>query len=71
MNGKLLLTLLLSGIVIMFVIQNMAIVDIKFFIWTLSVSGALLFILLFTFGAVFGWLLHGYSTHRKKAAKRL
>jgi uncharacterized integral membrane protein len=71
MNGKLLLTLLLSGIVIMFVIQNMTIVHIRFFLWTLSVSGSLLFILLFTVGAVFGWLLHGYSVHRKKSAKRL
>jgi uncharacterized integral membrane protein len=71
MNVKIILSLILIGIVFLFVIQNVALVNIRFFIWNLSLSGALLFILLFTFGTIFGWFLHSYALHRKTAQKRV
>lgn len=71
MNARLILSLILIGIVFLFVIQNVAFVNIRFFIWNLSLSGALLFILLFTFGTIFGWFLHSYSLHRKEVQKKL
>ena len=66
MKFKLILSLILVCLVILFIIQNVAIVDIHFFAWTLAMSGALIFFLFFALGAVFGWLLQSYLLHRKK-----
>lgn len=71
MHVKLMLNFILIGIVLLFVIQNVALVNIRFFLWHLSLSGALLFILLFTFGTIFGWFFHSYALHRKEAQKKL
>lgn len=71
MSGKLILGLVLIGAAVLFVLQNTDIANLRFFFWSLSMSAALLYFLLLTFGAIIGWLLHSYSLHRKKAAKRL
>jgi len=71
MNSRLILTSILIGFAILFIIQNVDIVSVHFFSWTLSMSGALLFLLFLALGVVLGWLLHSYSIHRKKAQKRL
>lgn len=71
MSGKLILSLILIGGGILFVLQNTDVANLHFFFWSLSMSAALLYFLLLTFGAVIGWLLHSYSLHRKRAANRL
>ncbi|MGA7298296.1 MAG: lipopolysaccharide assembly protein LapA domain-containing protein [Rhodanobacteraceae bacterium] len=71
MSGKLILSLILIATAIVFVAQNTDIASLHFLFWTLSMSGALLYVLLLVAGALIGWLLHSYALHRRKAAKRL
>lgn len=71
MRGKLILSLILIFASILFIAQNTDIANLHFVFWTLSMSGALLYLLLLVVGAAIGWLLHSYSVHRRRAAKRL
>jgi uncharacterized integral membrane protein len=67
MNYKLIMSLVLIGMVVVFIIQNVAVVEIKFLLWTLSMSRSLLMFFLLAAGAVIGWLLNSYSRHLKSA----
>ena len=66
MNFKLILSLILIGLVVIFIIQNVVVVDIRFLSWTLSMSRSLLVFFLIAIGVIVGWLLHSHSIHRKK-----
>jgi uncharacterized integral membrane protein len=68
---KLVLGLSLIGLVLVFILQNVALVAIRYFFWTISMSGALLFFLLFIAGTIFGWLLLSYLRHQEKNADRI
>nr|MBF0220637.1 LapA family protein [Desulfobulbaceae bacterium] len=63
MNIKLIFILTLVGMAVLFVVQNVAIVEIQFFIWSLAVSRAILIFLVLAVGIIVGWLLHSYATH--------
>ena len=65
---KLVLSLILTGIVILFVIQNVSVVEIKLLFWSVSMSRALLLFIVLAIGIVIGWLLHGYFYYRRKVA---
>lgn len=70
MNFKLVLSLTLIGLAVVFIIQNVTVVEIRFLIWTLSMSRSLLMFLLLAIGVLAGWLLHSYAMHRRKVAAR-
>lgn len=70
MSYKLILTLLLTGTVLIFVIQNAAVVEIKIFMWSFEISRALLYFILLSAGIIIGWLLNSYSRLRKKQTKK-
>lgn len=70
MSGKLIFSLVLIGLSVLFVLQNTDVARLHFIFWSLSMSAALLYLLLLISGAVIGWLLHSYSLHRKRAASR-
>jgi lipopolysaccharide assembly protein A len=59
MNIKLILGLIIAGMAIVFIIQNVTTVDLTFLFWTLSMSRALLMFLTLSLGITLGWLLHG------------
>ncbi|HZK11797.1 MAG TPA: LapA family protein [Atribacterota bacterium] len=65
MNFKLILALILAGFAVLFIVQNVVVVEIRFLFWTLSMSRSLLTFFLLIVGFIVGWLLHGYSLHRK------
>ena len=65
MNYKLLLILSLVGFTVFFIIQNVAVVEIKFLFWSLSMSRSLMMFFLLTIGIIIGWFLHGYMQHRR------
>ncbi len=67
-NYKLVLFLLLSGLTVLFVFQNVAVVEIQFLFWSARVSRSLLIFLLLAMGILIGWLLHGYHRYRKGKA---
>lgn len=66
MNAKLIAAIILIVLVLLFVVQNTNIVELRFLFWKLSMSGALLYILLLMIGSFLGWLLH---SHRRKSKK--
>jgi uncharacterized integral membrane protein len=69
MHFKLAISLVLAGLTVLFVIQNVAVVEVRFLFWSLSMSLALFVFLLFAIGIIVGWLLHSYAQHRKERAK--
>jgi uncharacterized integral membrane protein len=56
----------LVALVIVFVLQNTDVVEVKFLVWTKSMSRALILLLTFLIGLVAGWL----GTRFRKKGKR-
>lgn len=71
MNGKLISVMVIIGLVALSIIQNTAAVSIHFLAWTLSMNGALLFIIILMLGIVVGWLLHTFLIFRKNASRKV
>ena len=65
MNAKFLLVLVLVGLAVIFVIQNVAIVEIQFLLWSFQMSRSLLIFLLLVIGVIIGWFLHAFMKHRR------
>lgn len=65
MNLKLTLILILSSLAVVFIAQNVAVVEIGFLLWRASMSSALLIFFTLTIGFLLGWFLHSYLLHRK------
>ena len=65
MNFKLILGIILAGMAVIFIVQNVAVVELRFLIWTMSISSALLLFLIFSIGLILGWLLNGYIRNKK------
>jgi uncharacterized integral membrane protein len=66
MNIKLITGLAIICLIAIFIIQNIAVVEVHIFFWTLEMSLVLLILVLFGIGLALGWLLKDYLTHRKK-----
>ncbi len=64
MNLKLLGTLGLVALASIFILQNANVVELHFLFWKISMSRALMFVLLVLIGMAIGWLLRGHSTHK-------
>ena len=65
MNYKMLLILILSGLAVLFIIQNVAVVEIQFLFWSTHIPRSLLMFLLIAIGIMIGWFLHSYARHRR------
>ena len=68
MKYKLILSIVMVGMEVLFIIQNVTVVDMKFLFWTLSMSRALLMSLILSVGIILGWLLHSYFKRSKTVA---
>jgi uncharacterized integral membrane protein len=66
MQKKLVITLVLSLLAVMFIVQNSTIVQISFLIWEIDISQSLLVILLIMIGALIGWFSHALFRHARK-----
>jgi len=66
MNSKLIVTLILIGLAVTFIIQNVAVVEIHFLFWKLSMSRSLFMFFLLAIGIIAGWLGHSYFDRHKK-----
>ena len=71
MSIKLILIFILASIAVIFIIQNVAVVEVSFLFWSVSMSRALLIIFLLMIGFVLGWFLHGYLSYRKSKDETL
>jgi putative membrane protein len=65
MNHKMLLILILVGLAVLFIIQNVATVEIQFLFWATQMPRSLLMFLLLAIGVIIGWFLHSYIKHRE------
>ena len=68
MHFKLILSLILAGLAVLFVVQNVAVVEVRFLLWGMQMTLSLLIFLLFAGGLIVGWLLHSYWAYRNKAS---
>jgi H+/Cl- antiporter ClcA len=68
-NLKIILSVILGGLAALFLIQNFAVISIRFLSWTLEISNSLLMFLILLIGFILGWLLHNYSIHNRKKIK--
>jgi uncharacterized integral membrane protein len=65
MNYKLIFILILAGLSVLFIIQNVTVVEIQFLFWSIQMSRSLFMFLLLAVGVIIGWFLHGYLNYRK------
>jgi putative membrane protein len=62
--AKHIITLILIALVVVFVIQNIQTVEVRFLVWTVSMSRALMILLTLLIGIVVGWLV-GRPRHKQ------
>ena len=65
MAGKIVFGVLVA-LVLLFVMQNTDVVEVKFLFWTKSMSRALILLLTFLLGLVAGWLGTRFRRKKKK-----
>ena len=63
-NTKLVFSLILAGLVVLFLIQNTAVVEVRFMFWSMSMSRSLMIFFVFAFGILAGWLMHSHLVCR-------
>lgn len=66
MNVKMIITLILTGLVVVFIVQNAQVSELRFLVWSLAVSQALLLFFMFAIGVLTGWVLHAWFAHRRR-----
>jgi len=65
MNIKFILIIILASLAVIFITQNVAVVEVSFFFWSISMSRALLILFLLVIGFCLGWFLHSYLLYQK------
>jgi len=71
LRTKLIFIIISFILAIIFILQNMIMVEIRFFFWTISMPRSLLMFLLLALGLAIGWFLNSYSlSSRKKKSTR-
>ncbi|WP_455233960.1 LapA family protein [Thiogranum longum] len=68
MDYRLIAGLLLGGLVVLFIVQNAAVVEIRFLFWTFAMSRALMIFFVLAIGVLLGWLMHGHVAHKKRSS---
>lgn len=63
---KLSTSLILVVLASIFLIQNTQVVEINIFFWSISMSRAIMVVMLLVVGILIGWFLNGYLSHKKK-----
>jgi putative membrane protein len=66
MNAKLVVSLIVACLVVIFILQNTTVVNVQFLFWSLSMSRSLLIIVFVGVGMLVGWLLNSYVSYRHR-----
>jgi len=69
MKLKVIASVLLAGFALVFIFQNVNVVNIRFLFWTLALSRSLLMFSFLLIGLALGWFLHSYSLQRRQKTK--
>jgi uncharacterized integral membrane protein len=65
MSVKLVAIIVIVSLCVVFLIQNVASVDVVFLLWSITLSRALLIFFTLVTGFVLGWFLHSYVAYRQ------
>ena len=65
LNYKKIISFVLAALTILFILQNIAVINISFLFWTFFISRSVLVFLVLLIGIVIGWLLR--SSPKRKA----
>ena len=65
MNLRLMLILLPVCIAVVFLIQNVEAVEVRFLFWSIAVSSAIVIFFTLIIGFLVGWFLHSFLSYRK------
>ena len=65
MNLKIAIVVILAGIVLIFLAQNIQVVTVSFLFWEMSMSRAVLILFTLLIGFVIGWFLNSYLSYRR------
>jgi uncharacterized integral membrane protein len=71
MQLKKILIGVLAGIVLLFIVQNLAFVETQFLFWSFSLPRAVLLLIGVVTGVLIGWLWHGHFIHKHEEEKPL
>ena len=66
---KFIIGIIFGALVILFMVQNVQVVDIKFIAWTVSISRALMILIVFVIGILLGWVVRSMGYRKKKRAE--
>lgn len=69
MNVKITFVLILVGLAVVFIAQNAQVAELRFLVWTLAMSQALLLLLVLAIGMLTGWVLHAWFAHQRGRAR--
>ena len=66
MNTRVYISLTLLLLVVVFIVQNATVVDIRFLFWKISMSRSLMIFFVLAIGVVIGWIttVHFYKKHQ-------
>ena len=67
---KFILGIVIGVLLIIFLVQNTQVVDITFLAWTVSISRAIMVLLVFLFGTGIGWIVTSFTVRRKLNKRR-
>lgn len=69
MSIRLIFALILTGVAVVFIVQNAQVGELRFLVWTLAVSQALLLFFTLAIGLLTGWVLHAWFARRRVRAR--
>ena len=67
MSVKKIIILILFALVLIFVIQNVEIVEVRLLVWKVSISRSLMLLGTLIIGLIAGWVLKGAKSKKPKA----
>lgn len=65
MNAKIISILTLIILVVIFITQNVTVVEVNLFFWQITISRALLIFITLLIGFLLGWFLKSYLDYKK------
>jgi putative membrane protein len=71
MNIKAYIGLALLLLVVIFIVQNAAVVDIQFLFWKLSMSRSLMIFFVLAIGVVIGWITAGHMYRKHHSPEEM
>jgi uncharacterized integral membrane protein len=66
MRVRLIVGLVLIAAALLFIFQNVGMIEIRFMVWSISMSRSLLLFVVLGAGVLIGWLWHGVSAWRSR-----